>query len=315
MRSEAGDSIQTDMLVPYIKLTLAPILWGGSLVAGRVVSAALPAITITWVRFLLVSIFLLPSLRILQGKLPRPGRRDALLLVALTVAGVVVFNLLLFTGLQTVTAVRSSVIIALAPSVVALLLVVFFRERAGWNTAIGIAVAFIGAIVTITDGNLSAALAGGISLGDVYLLGCVVAWAVYTILARYAMKNLTALTVLTYSSVIGTVLLTPFALRPGVVGVLVSQSWGTWTGLLYLSIGAAGVAYLFYYQGIRDVGANGAAIFLNLEPVSAIFLGIVLLGETLTTPVLIGAILVIAGLYLVNRPTRPAAGAGTASDR
>jgi drug/metabolite transporter (DMT)-like permease len=292
------------MLVPYIKLALAPILWGGSLVAGRIVSAQLPAITITWVRFLMVSIFLLPALRIFQGKLPRPGKRDLLFLFAMTVAGVVVFNVLLFTGLQTVTAVRSSVLIALSPSAVALILVIFFREPAGKNTVTGITVAFVGAIITITDGNPAAALAGGISVGDLYLLGCVVAWAVYTILARYAMKNLTALTVLTYSSVIGTVLLTPFAFRPGVIAELTSQSAGTWAGLLYLSIGAAGIAYLFYYQGIRDVGANGAAIFLNLEPVSAILLGVLLLGETLTTPVLIGAILVIAGLYLVNKPTR-----------
>lgn len=107
------------MLVSYLKLALAPILWGGALVAERVVAAELPPITITWIRFLLVSVFLLPVLRLYEGRLPQPGRRDWVLLVLLSVTGVVVFNLLRFSGLQTVTAVRSSVLIALAPSVVA----------------------------------------------------------------------------------------------------------------------------------------------------------------------------------------------------
>ncbi len=292
------------MVVSYVKLALAPVIWGGGLVAGRVVSAALPAITITWVRFLLVSVFLLPILRLLQGKLPRPGRRDALFLLGMTLAGVVFFNILLFTGLKTVTAVRSSIFIALAPSAVALILVLFFRERAGRNTATGIVIAFVGTAITITNGDLLQAAKGGISTGDLYMLGAVVSWAAYTILARYAMRNLSALTVLTYSSVIGSVLLTPFAVRPDIVAVLSMQSIATWSSLLYLAFGCAGIAYLFYYQGIRDVGPNGAAIFLNLEPVSAILLGVFLLGEALTVPVTIGAVLVIGGLYLVNRPSR-----------
>jgi drug/metabolite transporter (DMT)-like permease len=294
-------------VISYIKITLAPILWGGSLVAGRVVSADLPPLTTTWIRFALVSLFLVPALRIIHGRLPRPTPREAGLLLALTVAGVLLFNLFLFSGLQTITAVRSSVIIAFAPSAVALILVIGFRDPAGRNTLIGIVVAFIGAIITITNGDIAAVIAGGISIGDAFLLGCVVAWAVYTILARSAMRTLTPLTVLTYSSILGALLLTPIAIHRGGIAELGAQGIGTWGGILYLSFGAAGLAYLFYYQGIRDIGANETAIFLNLEPVSAIILGVVLLREVLTGPVIAGAVLVIIGLYLVNRPERPRA--------
>ena len=232
------------------------------------------------------------------------------MLLALTVAGVLLFNLFLFSGLQTITAVRSSVIIAFGPSVIALILAIGFHEPAGRNTVIGIVVAFIGAVVTITNGDVAAVISEGIAVGDAYLLGCVVAWAVYTILARSAMKTLTPLTILTYSSVLGALLLTPLALHRGGIAELGAQGIGTWGGILYLSFGAAGFAYLFYYQGIRDIGANETAIFLNLEPVSAIILGVLLLGEVLTVPVIAGAVLVIVGLYLVNRPDRPRPAAG-----
>ena len=297
------------MRAAYIKLVLAPILWGGALVAGRVVAADLSPLTITWIRFLLVSVFLLPVLRLFEGRFPRPKRRDWFLLILLGLTGVVLFNLLLFAGLKTVTAVRSSVLIALGPAVTAIAMMTFFREPARWNALVGIATAFVGAVITITNGHPGRLLAGGISIGDGYLLCCVLSWAAYTILARPAMQVLSPLAVLAYSSLIGTILLTPFALHGGIVASLAGFSWITWGCLLYLSFGAAGLAYLWYYMGVRDVGPSRAAVFINLEPVSAILLGVLLLGETLTWPVLVGGALVISGLYLVNRP-RPASPRG-----
>jgi drug/metabolite transporter (DMT)-like permease len=252
------------------------------------------------VRFLVVSVFLLPVLRILEGHLPRPRRQDAILLVMLALTGVVMFNLLLFAGLKTVTAVRSSVLIALGPAVVATAMITLFREPARWNTIAGILIAFMGALITITNGDPAKALAGGISSGDLYLTACVLCWAAYTIMARPAMRHLAPLAVLTYSFIIGTVFLTPFAVRRDTLAALAGCSWIVWGSLLYLSIGAAGVAYLWYYMGIRDVGPSRAAVFLNLEPVAAIILGVLLLGERLTWPVMVGGIAVIAGLYLVN---------------
>jgi drug/metabolite transporter (DMT)-like permease len=291
---------EAPMLMAYLRLTLAPILWGGALVAGRVVAADLPPILITWVRFLLASVFLLPVLRIMEGHLPRPQRNDAILLVMLALTGVVMFNLLLFSGLKTVTAVRSSVLIALGPAVVATAMITLFREPARWNTNLGILIAFMGAVITITNGDPARALAGGISAGDLYLIAGVLCWAAYTIMARPAMRHLAPLTVLTYSFIIGTVFLTPFAMKRGTLAALAGCSWTVWGSLLYLSIGAAGVAYLWYYMGIRDVGPSRAAVFLNLEPVAAILFGVLLLGERLTWPVVVGGVAVIAGLCLVN---------------
>ena len=127
-------------------------------------------------------------------------------------------------------------------------------------------------------------------------------WTAYTLLARPVLRHISALTALTYSSIIGTLLLTPFAAGGEIVATLAESSWSTWCGLFYLSFVATGLAYLWYYGGIREVGPGKAVVFLNLEPVSAILLGALLLGERLTWPVLAGAVLVITGLYMVNRP-------------
>lgn len=288
----------------YAKLVIAPTLWGSALVAGRIVTADLDPYTITWARFVLVTLFLLPVLRLREGRLPLPTTREWGFILLLSISGVVVYSYLLFSGLTLITAVRSAVIMALTPSVVAILNAVLFRERTGRLASVGIVLAFFGATITITDGEVGRILTGGISRGDAFLLGAAIAWAIYTILARFAMGRLSALTVLTYSSAIGVVLLLPVAIRDGIVTTVAEQSARTLIGLLYLAVAAAGLAYLFYYQGIRAVGATRASVFLNIEPVAAMILGVIVLGERITPPLAIGAALVMGGLILVNRPRR-----------
>ena len=289
----------------YVKLFLVPVLWGGALVAGRVVAPNLPPFTTAFLRFLAVSLFLLPFLYAREGGFPRLSRRSALLLVVLSLSGVMMFNFFLFSGLRTVTAVRSAVFIAFTPTVVALVSAVFFRERITILMGIGIVAAFIGAVVTITNGEIGMVLSKAVSTGDLFLLGCVVMWTIYSITAKYAMGELAPFTLLTYGSLLGSILMVPFVLREGAIFTLNTQPPETWYGLLYLSIGAAGIAYLWYYEGIKAVGAPRAAIFLNLEPVAAMVLGIVILDEGVTLPVLIGAVLVITGLVLTNYRPRP----------
>lgn len=288
----------------YVKLFFAPVLWGGALVAGRVVAPNLPPFTTAFLRFLAVSLFLLPFLYAREGEFPRLSRRSALLLMLLSFTGVMMFNYFLFSGLRTVTAVRSAVFIAFTPSVVALVSALFFRERVNLLMGIGIVAAFVGAVVTITDGNIGMVLSKAVSTGDLFLLGCVLMWTVYSITAKFAMGEMAPFTLLTYGSLLGSLFMSPFVLWEGAIFSLHTQPPETWFGLLYLSVGAAGIAYLWYYEGIKAVGASRAAIFLNLEPVAAMLLGIVILNEQVTLPVLIGAVLVISGLLLTNYPRR-----------
>ncbi|MFO7729472.1 MAG: EamA family transporter [Spirochaetia bacterium] len=288
----------------YVKLFFVPILWGGALVAGRVVAPNLPPFTTAFLRFLAVSLFLLPFLYAREGGFPRPSRKAALLLVLLSFTGVMMFNFFLFSGLRTVTAVRSAVFIAFTPAVVALASALFFRERINLLMGLGIVSAFIGAVITITNGDIQVLLSRAISTGDLFLLGCVLTWTIYSITAKFVMHEIAPFTLLTYGSLIGSLLMIPFVLYEGAIFNLHSQPIETWFGLLYLSIGAAGIAYLWYYEGIKAVGAPRAAIFLNLEPVAAMALGIIILNEQITLPVLIGALLVIFGLLLTNYPMK-----------
>jgi drug/metabolite transporter (DMT)-like permease len=62
------------------------------------------------------------------------------------------------------------------------------------------------------------------------------------------------------------------------------------------------LGFQWYYEGIRAIGPSRAGVFINLVPVSAMSLSYLLLDEKLSPSLLAGAILVLAGVYLTNRP-------------
>jgi drug/metabolite transporter (DMT)-like permease len=69
-------------------------------------------------------------------------------------------------------------------------------------------------------------------------------------------------------------------------------------------MGTAGtaIAFVWFLEGVQVLGPARAAIFVNLVPVAAITLGVLLLGERVTVAMLAGAALVVAGVFIINRP-------------
>jgi drug/metabolite transporter (DMT)-like permease len=293
-------------LVPvhYIKLIIVPVLWAGALIAGRVVAPVLPPFTTAFVRFVFASLVLLPVLFLQEGRFPRPTARQWAVFVLLSLSGVVFFNFFLFSGLRTVTAGRSAVILAFTPAAVTLAAALFMREKVTGRMVLGIVLAFLGAVYTITEGEPLQAFRRGIARGDFFILGCVVSWAVYSLIGRVAMRSFSALASLAYISALGAVLLLPFALWEGRFELLAEIPAVTWGGLLYLGLGAAGLAHLWYYQGIKRVGNSRAAVFMNFEPAAAILLGVIILQEGAPLPVILGAGMVMAGVVLTTRRTQ-----------
>jgi len=290
-------------IIPVIKLAVAPILWGGALTAGRIISAELPALTLTCIRFFLASLLLMPALYLKEGKFPKITGSDLLRLLLLSLVGIVVFNYLLFTSLKTITAIRSSVMLAFTPSLVSIWAFFVLKESFSGKNIVGIVLAAAGAIITVTNGDLRGVVRDGLSFGDLLMMGAVVSWGAYFLLIRQFLRHFAPLTMLAYTSLLGAVLLIPLSLAEGGWQSVFHLTMPAWVSILYLGFGAAGIAHLLYYQGIHATGSSRATIFLNLEPIAAIATGMIILDEQLTLLIGIGTILVISGLYLTQSGT------------
>lgn len=285
----------------YAALFTAPILWGGALVAGRVISAEIPPASAAFIRFVITTIVLGMVVFLKEKRIPLPSRKLLPPLILAGASGVALFNLFLFAALSTVSAGRSAVIMAMTPAVVALVSAVRYREHPGALFPLALLLAFAGATLVISDGDIGSLLAQPPGIGELFMAGCVVSWTVYSFAGRAVLDRLSPLTAIMYTSAIGALLLSVPAFIEGGIPILAASGPGVWGSLLYMSVGAAGLAHALYYFGIREVGPSRSAIFMNLEPISALLLGLLLLGETVTAPLAAGALLVLAEVSLATR--------------
>lgn len=289
-------------MLTHLKLLCTAALWGGTFVAGRIVSAQLGPFSAAFLRFLLASACLTWLTIRLEGGLPRLSRRGLIAVVGLGLTGVFAYNALFFLGLQTVHAGRAAVIVACNPVAIALGAALFLGERLTPARAAGIVVSVCGAWLVVSRGHPLSVLSGGLTPGDVAIAGCVLAWSSYSLLGKRVMGTLTPLGAVTWSCITGAALLLPAALAGGLVSDVAGAGFGVWLGVAYLGVFGTVLGFTWFYQGLHRIGAAKAGVYINFVPVSAIVLGWLVLGEGIDSSLLLGGALVLAGVWMTNRP-------------
>ncbi len=289
-------------MVVYLKLTLTALFWGGTFVAARVVSNHMDPFTASFIRFAAASLFLILAAIAKGITIPFPSKGQIIPSILLGMTGVFAYNVFFFSGLQTITAGRASLIVAINPVAISILSDIFFHEKMHAGKIMGAFLCFTGVILVISHGNPVSLFSSGVGRGEFFLLGCVVSWVTYSLLGKVVMKDLTAFAAVLYACVTGAAALFPLALLENITGKIGGFGGADWLSLLYLAFFGTTLGFHWYYEGIAAIGAARASVFINLVPVAGVFLGWLLLGESVNLSIIAGATLVLSGVYLTNIP-------------
>ena len=138
-------------------------------------------------------------------------------------------------------------------------------------------------------------------VGDIILLLSTLVFAIYTILMKEVAEEFDALTLNTFIFALGAIMMFPFCARPVMVTRWSALTWEAWWGLVFLVVFGSVIPYLLFAYVLTGLAASRAAAFNYLQPVIASGLGIWVLSERLTSKVLIGGGLILAGVYLTER--------------
>lgn len=304
--STCEQSLSRQSNVPvYLKLATVTMIWGGTFVAGRFLADSLSPLFAASLRFLLASAALLLFLFLTRVRLVRPSPRQWLQLVLLGFFGIFFYNLCFFYGLHYINASRASLIVALNPAVIGLASWLLFKERLSPLKVIGIAICIAGASLVIVSRNPQLLADNPDAwIGDLLILGCVLGWGIYSLCSRELNHGLGPVQTVTWSILLGTLMLWLICAIRGLVSVQALASLGPtqWLSLMYLGVLGSALAYIGYYDGIRKIGATRSGVFIALNPLTAVILGALLLGEQLTLAMYVGGGLVLTGIYLCNKP-------------
>ena len=283
----------------YLKLTGAMFMWGGTWIAGRIIAQELSApLAAPAIRFLLAGLVLAGVALLGEGHIPRPQNgREWGVVTGLAMTGIFLYALCFFYGLKHISAGRGALVVALTPVVVALAAWFLGQERMSPVKLAGVAIAMLGCLTVIGKGNPLALLHGAVGIGEWLILGCVLCWTAYTFIGRRATKTLSPLAATLWASLIGSLLIGITALLQG-GSDLMAWSWQVWASVVFLAVGGTALAFTWFADGVKRLGAARASVFVNLVPVFAVLQAAVLLDERLALPVLGGGLLVIAGVWL-----------------
>ncbi|WP_407313968.1 DMT family transporter [Desulfosporosinus sp. SB140] len=285
-------------------MVMTTIFWSGAFITGKIAVGEFPPFALTFFRFLFALPLIFAILYVREPSNLLPHGRQWPPLILLGFVGTFCYHALFFTSLRYTTAMNSSLIGAMNPMVTTLLATIFFSERLTPWRLFGILLSFCGVFLFITNGDLQLISQFRFNKGDLLMLTAVCCFAVYSLLSRRYMKqySLSPLMVTAYTFLICVVISIPFLLWENPAAYIVSATARGWLSILYMSVFASVLGYLFQMVAIQRIGAPRTAIFINLVPIFTIIQSITILGESITLFKLMGAAIVITGVYLATRP-------------
>ncbi|MBV8247886.1 MAG: DMT family transporter [Comamonas sp.] len=290
---------------PHLRLIGMAILWGASWPAGRVIAQNMPPLAAASLRFLLAATVLLPWMYWAGGfaGLRTWNMRRWLGMAVAGAAGVFGYAAFFLMGLKQVPAGKAALLITLNPVVTLALAVWIFGERINRTIAAGMAVAAAGAVVVISRGRPLEILQGAVGPGEILILGCVACWVAYTLLGRWVMTGVDALSATAVTSTMGALMLLSASLlvegSAGLAGA-VHSNLQAWAALLFLAFGATALAYAWYFDGVKALGAGAASGYITLVPVLGVLFSALLLGESMDTSMVVGGAMAVLGTAVMN---------------
>ena len=302
-----------DRVSPYLLLTAAVLFWAMNWIAGRALRDDVPAYSLAFWRWMNASLVLLPfTWRHLVRGWPTM-RRSWPIMLALGMFGTSFGALTTYIGLKYTTAVSGSMINSFVPVVIIAISWAFLGHRLRASQWAGVVISLVGVLAIIGRGDPMVILTLAFNVGDLWICGSLLLWALYTVCLRWRPPGLHPLGLLGAIAIIGVAAMLPVYLWSLSKGLHITWTVGAVAGLAYVGVFPSVLAYIFWNNAVARVGPNKAGMFMHLMPVFASLLAIIFLGERLHLFHAAGMAMILGGIWLTSRTYNPEAEAGLES--
>jgi len=279
-------------------VVLLMVVWGSTFVITKAAAREIPPLTLAGLRFLIATAVLLPIAAARGGlkQLPRPLPLATLTSMAFT--GIALFTIAFNYALIHGSASQGALIYACIPAAIALAARLFLGETLSSRRIAGVLLSVGGVALVAWAGDQGADSPRPL-LGALWMLGAVLAFAAYTVLAK-RLADVDQVVVTTCISVIGAAVLLPLAAVELLDVPWPSPSPAAWFGLLFLGVVASAIAFIVYGRALRELDASLVGALSNLDPIVGVLTAVLFLGETLHGGQIAGAVIALAGMWLAS---------------
>lgn len=282
----------------YLLILIAVIFWGTSFIATKIALRELTPEMILTLRLIIAVIFLFVIGTTLKNSFSIKKKN---LIGIFVLALVAAFHIWIqITGLSFTTASNTGWIIGTAPVFMAILGLIFFKEKISSVKLLGIVIAIFGLVVLVSKGDfLSISFIQ--NKGDFLVLGSAFTWGVYSTVNKKISISYPPLMTIFYLFFLMLLLILPFSLSGKEIDSVLHLSFDGWLAIFFLGLFCSGVSYVIWAQALRDMESARVGAFLYLEPFVTVLGAWFMLGELITPVMMLGGIIIIIGVILVNK--------------
>lgn len=295
------------MFKAHAAIGLAVVLWGSSFVTTKWLLSVLSPASLVSTRFVATSIifalfFILSRPKISTGTNRFPSLHIIGNLLILGLFGLFIHQYMQAYALKTSMAMSAGWIIATVPVFTAILASFFLKEQFTLVMAGGTIIAVCGTILVVAQGNpISSLTVLPSTIGDLLLLASAANWAINSIFSKVTLKHLSPLKATMLSYWLSFIPLMPIFIRKEIWLELTLLPAAGWIALFHLIINCSIIAHVAWYFGLSSLSTATASSYLYLEPLVTTIAAVIYLGEPLKNGMLIGGILILAGVTIINR--------------
>ena len=296
----------SDNVKAYIMLTLCALFWSGNFIVGKFATLyEVPPLTLNFFRWFIVWIVLIPfTFRDILKNI-KIIKKNFYSILLMSITSISIFNSVVYFSLNFTQVLNGALMISTIPALIIFISLIFKTEKINITQVLGLILSITGVIIILTRLDFSKLVNLNLNKGDLWLLIAMLSWAIYSTMLK---THKTGLKYLSFMSVIVSIGL--FFLFPQFLFELNNHQIIKFNSIFFLITSYvvlfAGLgSYILWNKAVMIVGPNKAGIFLHLMPVFSSFMAIFLLNETLMNFHIIGAIVIIVGIYLSSKKPEP----------
>ncbi|HZI40943.1 MAG TPA: DMT family transporter [Gemmatimonadaceae bacterium] len=287
-----------------LSLLLMALIWGVNYTSVKFGTSIIDPLAFNGVRITLAAVALVLvvqlATRFALESSGWPTKRDFIALLLLGTLGNGLYQILFVEGIARTRAGDAALLISASPAFIAIIGRIRGSEHVTRRGVVGIVLSILGMAFVVIGTTGAGPSHDATLLGDSLLLISALCWSIYTVLSQ------------PYTHRIGGLHLSAVTMVGGMVPMLIvaapailTTHWATlpklaWGSLAYSGLFALVIAYLFWYNGVRVLGPTRTAMYSNLQPVFALLVARLVLGESITAWQIAGAISIITGLLLTR---------------
>ena len=288
----------------YTLLVLASLCWSGNFIVGKFATLfEIPPLTLNTFRWISVWLILIPFTFKEIYKNLAYIKKNLLAIAFMGVITISTFNSVVYFALNYTQVINAVLVLAIIPAVTIVLSSLMKVEKSNIFQIFGLILSIIGVGSIISNGDVQRIVSLSFNNGDLWMLVCVLSWALYSTLLKKNKFKLSQFSLIQIMVSVGVIFLIPQYFYEQSIGLELNFNKAFFLILFYVVVFPAIVAYYCWQKGVEIIGPNRATMFIQLMPLFSAVMAIIIFKEKFELYHFVGATFIVSGIYLSNKKT------------